>query len=670
MEILFDLLIVYVLALVVIFVCHRLGIPPLVGFILTGVLAGPQVIGLIRAVHEVETLAEIGVILLLFTIGIEFSFANLLHTRRSVLIGGPIQVGLTCLGSFVLAWRSGLGMNESVFIGFLMSLSSTAIVLKILQSRAEVETPHGSTSLGVLIFQDIIIVPMMLFIPFLAGAGGDEVGQKFFGLLLQGFLVVGVVVVSAKWVVPQVLYQITRTRDREIFLLAVLVLCFVVAWGTAKAGLSLALGAFLAGLILSETEYSHQALGSILPFRDIFSSIFFISIGMLLNVEFLFQKPGTIILVTALVLAAKALIAGGAAIMLGFPLRTGILVGLTLCQVGEFSFVLAKAGVSQNLLSGDNYQLFLDVSVLTMALTPFIMASAPRLAEKMSRLPLPSRLQSGSLLRQPPHEAGKRDHLLIVGFGVTGRNLARAAQAGGIPYVIIEMNPETVRAERQKGEPIYFGDATNPEVLQHAHLREARIVVVAINDPAATRRVTELIRKTNPTLYLIVRTRYLAELSALYQLGADEVIPEEFETSVEIFTRVLRKYLLPKDEIERFVQEVRAEGYRMLRTPPREGATMADLRPLLKDMEITALRLAKGAPLAGKTLAQMELRKKYGLTVLALRRDGELVFNPDPDLELAAGDLLIVLGSPQRLAGTGFLFTGTAADAPEDQQPA
>lgn len=658
--IVFDLLIVYALAIGVIFVCHRLGIPPLVGFILTGVLSGPQVLGLIRAVHEVETLAEIGVILLLFTIGIEFSFANLLQLRRSVLIGGSLQVAATVFLFSLLARHAGLGVGQSVFVGFLVSLSSTAIVLKVLQNKAEVETPHGNTSLGVLIFQDLIIVPMMLFTPFLAGVGGNALGGTFLNFLLKGLLVVVSVIVAAKWVVPQVLYQITRTRDREIFLLAVLVLCFVVAWATAAAGLSLALGAFLAGLILSETEYSHQALGNILPFRDTFASIFFISIGMLLNVDFLFQEPLTIVLLTVLVLAVKALIAGGAALALGFPLRTAILVGLTLCQVGEFSFVLSKAGVAHGLLSDHNYQLFLDVSVLTMAVTPFVIALAPRVAEAAMRLPLPPRLKTGSFLPVAPDTEQKQDHLVIVGYGVTGRNVSRAARIAGIPYVIMEMNPETVRHERAQGEPIYFGDATNPEILNHANIQAARIIVVAINDPAATRRITEMARKLNPTVYIIVRTRYLAELKALFELGADEVIPEEFETSVEIFARVLRKYLIPKSDIEKFVQEIRAGSYRMLRGLPKDFESLADLGYYLKDVEISTVRLEPGAPLAGKTLAATELRKKYGITVLAVRRDGELLFNPEPDMVLRAQDVLIVLGAPEKLAASGFLFAAEA----------
>ncbi len=661
--ILYDLIIVYGLAIGVIFVCHKLGIPPLVGFILTGVLSGPQALGLIKAVHEVEVLAEIGVVLLLFTIGIEFSFAKLLQLRRTVLIGGPVQVALTGLFFFLLSWNLGHSPGGAIFVGFLMSLSSTAIVLKVLQSRAEVDTPHGNTTLGILIFQDMIVVPMMLFTPLVAGVGGS-LASSFLGLLLKGGLIILLVFFSAKWVVPQLLYLVARTRDREIFLLTVLVLCFVVAWATASAGLSLALGAFLAGLILSETEYSHQALGNLLPFRDTFSSIFFISIGMLLDLHFLLEAPVRIALSALVVLGVKAVVAGGAALLLGFPLRTTILVGLAICQVGEFSFVMSKSGLAYGLLSQSHYQLFLDVSVLTMAVTPFIMAAAPWVAEAAPRWPVPLRWKTGSVLPVAPAGAGPQDHLVIVGFGVTGRNVARAAQVGGIPYVIVEMNPETVRSERQKGETIYFGDATNPEILKLAQIDRARIVMLAINDPAATQRITELARKLNGQVYIIVRTRYLTELPPLYKLGADEVIPEEFETSMEIFTRVLRKYLVPKEEIEKFVLEVRADNYRMLRRLPAGLETLSDLKHYLQDIEICTFRLGRKAPVAGKSLAQVEMRKKYGVTVLAIRRDSQLFFNPEPDLRLKADDLLIVLGTPEKIATNSFLFKD-----PEEGRP-
>ena len=655
LPILTDLVIIFGLSIAVLFVCHQLRVPVTVGFILTGILVGPHLLGLVKAINEVEILAEIGVILLLFTIGVEFSLANLLQIRQSVLVAGPIQVAATCLAGLFLALQAGKGMGEAVFIGFLVSLSSTAIVLKLLQERAEVDTPHGRTSLGILIFQDIIIVPMMLFVPFLAGASAN-IGAAFLILLAKGVIIIALVIVSAKWVVPNVLYQIARTGNRELFLLSIVLICMAVAWLTAQTGLSLALGAFLAGLIVSETEYSHQALGNILPFRDVFASFFFISIGMLLDVDFLLKNPGIIALLTLGVLLVKAILAGSATLFLKFPLRTAVLVGLSLCQVGEFSFILSKVGQSQGLFSGDSYQLFLDVTIITMVATPLMMALSPRAADFILRWPLPQRLKLGAHLSEEIDKSTPGDHLIIVGYGVNGRNLARAAKTGGIPYVIIEMNPETVRRERKSGEPIFYGDATQEEILKHANIQKARIIVVVINDPAATRRIVNLARSLNPRAYIIVRTRYLQELHSLFELGADDVVPEEFETSVEIFTLVLRKYLVAKEEIERFVTQVRADGYLVLRGISRELDSWRDGIGHLHDFEITTFRLGEQAPLAGKSLAQVELRKKYGVTVLAIRRDSQMLPNPEPGMQLLAGDLLIVMGTPDNLRNSNWLF--------------
>jgi len=654
-----DLLIVLGLAIGVLFVCYHLKVPAVIGFIVTGVLAGPQTLGLVKVVHEVEILAEIGVVLLLFTIGVEFSYANLLTVRKTVLLGGPLQVVGTGVVGLAMGHLAGRPLGEAVFIGFLLSLSSTAIVLKLLQERAEVDSPQGRTSLGILIFQDLAIVPMMLCIPLLAGQT-ENVGASLLGMGIKASLIILLVVASAKWIVPQVMYQIARTRSRELFLLGVVVGCFAVAWLTATAGLSLALGAFLAGLIISETEYSHQALGNVLPFRDIFASFFFISIGMLLDVNYLLAQPGVVALVTLGALAVKALLATGTVLLLGLPLRTAILAGLALSQVGEFSFILAKAGVSQGLLAAETYQLFLDATVLTMALTPVIMAVAPRLAELSWRLPLPLRIKTGSLLVEAQAEVKQSDHLIIIGFGVNGRNLARAAKASGIPYVIIEMNPDTVKTERLQGEPIYYGDATQEEILHHAHIGEARIVVVAINDPAATRRITAVARQLHPKVALIVRTRYLQEVQALYELGADHVIPEEFETSVEIFTLVLKKFLISREEIERFIQEVRANCYVIFRGGSEDMAPFRDLPHQLQDIEISTIRLLDQAPLVGKSLAEMELRKKFGVTVLAVRRGSRTQTNPAPDMRLEGGDLLVVMGTPAALSGATELFTASA----------
>ena len=644
-----DIVIIFGLAIGVLLICHRLRVPAVVGFLLTGVFVGPYGFGLVKAVHEVEILAEIGIVLLLFTIGIEFSFERILEIRKSVLMGGLFQVLLTFSATFLITRWFGQAFGEAVFFGFLVALSSTAIVLKIIQERAEVDSPYGRATLGILIFQDIIIVPMILLTPLLAGATGS-LSESVLLLLAKGIGIILLVIVSTKWIVPKVLYQIARTRNQEVFLLSVVVICLGVAWLTSKAGLSLALGAFLAGLIISESEYSHQALGNILPFRDVFISFFFVSIGMLLNVDFLIQQPGTILLIALGVLVLKSVIACFVAVLLGLPFRTSILVGLALSQVGEFSFILSRTGVEHGLLAGNVYQMFLAVSVLTMAATPFIISLAPRAADMVLRLPLPERLRTGLYPVTEVEIEVKKDHLIIIGFGVNGRNVARAARLSGIPYAVIEMNPKTVREEQAKSEPIYYGDSTHEVVLQQANIKDARIVVAAINDPTSTRRITEIVRRLNPGAHLIVRSRYLQEMRPLYELGADEVIPEEFETSVEIFTRVLAKYLVPRDEIEALVAEIRSDGYEMFRSLGKVMPSFSDLSLQIPDVEISTLRVVEGSPLDGRSLAEMELRKRFGVTVVAIRRNSDIFPNPNVNMSFRSNDVLFVLGPPDRVA--------------------
>jgi CPA2 family monovalent cation:H+ antiporter-2 len=664
MPLLQEIVIIFGLSILVLFAFSRLRIPAVVGFLLTGLLAGPYGLGLVKAVHEVELLADVGVVLLLFTVGMEFSLDALLRIKKSVLVGGSLQVLLTILVAFAHAsLHAGRTFGESLFIGFLVSLSSTAIVLKILQDRAEIDSPHGQTSLAILIFQDLIVIPMMLFTPLLAGRGGES-GLSLLLLLAKGAGVILLVILMARWILPRLLYQIARTRSRELFLLSVVVLCFAIAWLTSSVGLSLALGAFLAGLILSESEYSYQALGSILPFRDVFSSFFFVSVGMLLDFRFLLDHLPGILAAVLLILTLKTLTAGCATLALGFPIRIALPVGLALAQVGEFSFILARSGVRQGFLAGDVYQVFLAVSVLTMAVTPFLIIAAPAVTDSVMRFPMPERLKSGPYPSETKSKANRNDHLVIIGFGVNGRNLSRAASVAGIPHVIVEMNPETVRQEEKTGKPIFYGDATQETVLHHAGVETARVVVVAISDAAATRRVVETVKRMNPKVEVIARTRFLREMKPLYDLGADEVVPEEFETSVEIFARVLRKYLIPRDEIEELISEVRSDGYQMFRTPSRDSLSLSDLTLNLPDIEISTLRVGDGSTADGKSLAQIELRKKHGVSILAIRRGQRVISNPDADARLLAKDVVIALGTPDRIALALGLF-----QAPEEGKP-
>ena len=660
---LYDICIIFGLSIGVLLICHRLSVPSIVGFLLTGLIAGPHGLGLIQADREVEILAEIGVILLLFTIGIEFSLRNLLQIRRAVLLGGSLQVGLTLIAAFAVARQFGQATNESLFMGCLAAVSSTAIVMKLLQERDDTRTPQGRTALAILIFQDIAIVPMILITPILAGETSD-MSRALILLLAKGVVMIAVVFVGAKYVVPLILSQVLRTRSREVFLLSVLSICLAVVWLTSRFGVSLALGAFLAGLIVSESESSHDALGHISPFRDVFTSFFFVSVGMLLDFHVLFQKPLLIAGLTIGVLVAKSIIAGGVTSMLGYPLRTAILAGLTLSQVGEFAFILSKSGIEHGLLSEANYKLFLAVSVVTMAATPFIISAAPQVVNGILRLPLPRRLVSGLSSIASRQDVEQTNHVIIIGFGVNGRNVAKAARAANIPYVIVEMNPETVRTERANGERIFYGDAIHDAVLHHANIKAARVVVVVISDDAASRRIVAAAHALNPTAHIIARTRHLAEVEPLYRVGANEVIPEEFETSVEIFTRVLMEYLIPHDQIEQFIAEVRADGYKMFRTLPKDAPPVSDLKVHFPDLEISVLWVDPKSPFVGKSLAEIALRGTYEVTVLAVRRDEQILANPHGQLRIEFDDEVYLLGNPEKIAQVADLF-----DNPEGQNP-
>jgi CPA2 family monovalent cation:H+ antiporter-2 len=657
MPLLNDILIIFALSVVALLLCSRFHVPSIVGFILAGVLAGPHGLGLVSSIHEVDTLAEIGVMLLLFTIGVEFSLRRLLEIKRLILWGGGAQMVLTILVCYAAARWLGRSPREAVFWGFLFSMSSTAIVLKLLQEKAEIDSPHGRAVLAILIFQDLMVVPMILLIPFLAGQPGGH-HESLLLLAARGAAIFVFVIASAKWIVPYLLYQTARTRSREIFLLAIILVCLSAAWLTYHAGLSLALGAFLAGLIISESEYNHQTLGNIIPFRDVFTSFFFISIGMLFDLGLIFSRPILMAAAVVGIIAGKAALTGAAALILRLPLKSAALIGLALAQVGEFSFICSRLGLEKGLIDAGSYQWFLSLAVLSMGLTPVLISFSEPLSELALRLPLPARLKNGAGPPGPLLPAPMKQHLVIIGYGLNGKNLARAARSAGIPYVIIEMNPETVKAQQARGEPIYYGDAAQEAVLASVNFRDAKIAAIAINDPAATRGIVAACLGLNPRIHLIVRTRYVQEIEPLKKLGAHEVIPEEFETSIEIFARVLAQYLVPRNEIEKLVGLARSEGYEMLRSLSPRAKTGFDLAAELPDMEVSFFRIPADSSIAGKTLGDLELRKKHGVTALAIRSKDKVETNPSGDTSLCPDDVLFLFGSPGQIAAATELILG------------
>lgn len=648
-----DVVILLGLSVLVILLFNYLKLPNVLGLLLTGIIVGPHGLSLIHAVHEVEILAEIGVVLLLFVIGLEFSLQSLMAIKKVVAVAGSVQVLGTVAIATAIFVAIDFPVNQAVFLGFLFSLSSTAIVLKLLQDKAEIDSPHGKISLAVLIYQDVIVVLFMLLTPILAGKG-DNVAQAVFLMLGKSAVVIVLVVLGARYVVPELLYRVARTQSKDLFIITIVVLCFSVAYLTFSMGLSLALGAFMAGLVISESEYSHQATSNILPFRELFTSFFFVSIGMLLDVSFLFSHLHWVVLFTLLVAVLKAIIAGLAALVLRYPPRTVIMVGLSLFQVGEFAFILSAVGMQNELLNTDLYQYFLCISIATMSITPFVFMYAEQLVSTVYRIPVPGAVKrrvTGTDWRsetKPDDTSYLKDHIVIIGYGLNGRNVALAAKHAQIPYAILELNPDTVLLEKANGEHIYYGDGSSMEALNHVHVELARVVVVAISDPVATKQAIATIRSITQTPHIIIRTRFVHEMNENLKLGANDVIPEEFETSIEIFTRVLNKYFVPQAEIEHFTHEIRKGNYQMFRPM---HSTVAGGMPLhIPEVKIVCIKVSgNNKDVVGHKIGDAGIRQKYQVNIVAIEQNGEYVTHIHPDITIQRGDRVYVIGKPDQV---------------------
>lgn len=647
-EFLKSLVIVLGVSALVVFLLHRLKIPSIVGFLIAGTIIGPYGIGLVKDTHSVEILAEIGVVLLLFTIGIEFSMERLIRMKKAVLGGGGIQVALTIGLSAAAVYTVTGHTGTSLFAGFLVALSSTAIVLKMLADSGETDSPHGRMMMGILIFQDLCVVPLMLLIPALSGNGISI--TTIFIKMIKAAAIIAAVLLSARWMVPGILRQVVGTRSRELFITTIIFLCLGIALLTSKFGLSLALGAFLAGLIISESEYAHQAISDILPFKDSFIGMFFVSVGMLMDIGYMSDNCLKIAAAVALIFGLKIITGIISALSIGSPLRTSIHAGLGIAQIGEFSFVLAVAGKASGIITGEFYQVFLSSSVVTMIMTPFVLKSAPFVSGWITSRHLLKRI--ASLKRVSEGEGFPRrrhGHVIIIGFGLNGRNLAKILKEAEIPYVVLEMNSDTVRDMKKRGEPIYYGDGTSKEILHKLSIEKARLLVVAISDPASTRRIVSIARHENPDIYIIVRTRYLVEVDELRELGADEVIPEEFETSIEIFSRVLHRYNFPKNVIMDMIDKIRIDGYTALRGMELPKRHLFEKCEWLPEIEIDSFKVLENSQLIGKSIAELQIRKKTGATIVAVRRGPEVFTNPEPDFRFKGGDIILFTGDRESM---------------------
>jgi CPA2 family monovalent cation:H+ antiporter-2 len=647
-----ELVVAYGVGALVVLVLLRFRVPTVVGFLVAGVLLGPHGLRLVRDVASVQGLADIGVVILLFTIGVEMSLGRLLRMGSTLLVACGLQIALTTAGVALPVGLAGTSVAPALVFGLLVAASSTTLVLRVLGDRGEADAPQGRVATGVSILQDLAVVPIMIFLPML---GGTQTGVAQTSLAIGKALAVLVAtVVLARYVVPRLLEAVVETRNRELFALAVIFLCLGTAWGASVAGLSLALGAFLGGLVVSESPYSQQVLGELRPIRDALAGLFFIGVGMLLDLSVAASAPFAVLGTLVAVVVGKALLATVAILVAGYGVRTAVLAGVALSQVGEFSFVLAREAGALGLLDAAGEQRFLAVAVLSMAATPFVYRLAGPLADRAVQ-------GLGGLLRarvsvEHGDAAEKRDHVIVVGFGLTGRHVARALGDHGIDYVAIEMNPETVRQERARGVTILYGDAGHPQILEQAGARHAKMVVVAISDFPGTKRVVATSKQLRPDLPIVVRARYLREVADFQALGADEVVPDELETSVEIFARVLKAYDLPAEAIERTVQAIRADTFAQVRsTAARAGLTPSRAKGVA-GVDLEAHVVGPGAPCAGRTLSDLALRARYGVTVVSLRRGDGVVTSPGPATRLEVADVVVVLGAPDRLAAIAAIF--------------
>jgi len=619
---------------------RRIGFPPIVVYLLAGVLSGPGMLGLVEHSQSIDALAEIGVALLLFGVGIEFSLEKLRSMVGFLVIGGGVQVVASVAATAAIMLAIGTPGPAATVSGFLVALSSTALVFKMLDGRGELDAPSGQAAAGVLLFQDLALVPMMLLLPVLAGPG-DSAAAAAAAALLRAVVALAGIVALARFVLPRTLEFTAHARLPELFPSVALLAAFGTALAASSLGLSLPLGAFLAGLALSGTPYAHQVFAELLPLRDAFVAVFFTSIGALLDPAALTGHWGLVaVLAGAVVLKG---VISGAVIGVGWrSARMGVLGGCALAQIGEFSFVLSRQAVELGILSHTLEQAFLGAAVLTMAATPFVYFIGRRLAL----------LNPGKRVRTAIPDA----HVVIVGYDVTGQAVARVLGSTSIPFVVLDMDPARVRAGVAEGLPVRFGDGSRRGALDGAGIESARAVVVAVNDALASRRITALASQLNGKACILVRAHRVEEIAELERLGATEVIPAEFEASIEIFVRLLQRLGVPRHVAR--VQEgiIRLGNYHSLRGAPTTYEMMSDIERLIGGGIIESAEVMKGSEADGRTLAELDLRGRTGAVVLTMIRDEKPVSNPDDSLRLLAGDRLVVYGPHAAIASAIEMF--------------
>lgn len=650
-----DIILVVLAGLVGGLVAHLLKQPLLVGYILAGVLIGPHTAGpTVGEIHDIELLAEIGVALLLFALGLELSLKDLRVVRKISLIGGPIQIALTMAFGYGVA-RTFLGWEtqHAIWFGAMISLSSTMVVLKTLVANGVTGTLASRVMIALLVVQDLAVAPLLIGLPKL---NDPENLVADLGLAaLQGAAFLAAMILVGTRVIPTILKRIASWDSRELFLVSVVALGIGVGYGTYLFGLSFAFGAFVAGMVLSESEFSHQALSDIVPLRDVFGLLFFASAGMLFDPAYLVENLGIVSATVALVIAGKALIFGGLARAFGYGNMAPWIIAMGLAQVGEFAFVLARTGMQTGAISTDVYSLTLTVTLATMVASPALSRLAPVLYRRWRRLvPQESPLETFNL----PNE-GLRQHVVVVGYGRTGRSAVQVMRNTGLPFVIIELNNEKAQALRREKLPVIWGDSSREEILEAAGVGEARLLLITVPAEVTIRLTVQQARRLQPDLHVVARALYPEHLVELRRLGVYEAVQPEFEAGLEMVRQVLSHFAYSPSDVHRFSDAVRRDLYEPLRgqdlsDPCRD--VLADIRRAGDSLEIDWLTVPSDAAAVGSTIRRLALRTRSGALVVAAVRDGEIHANPGPEYEIAAGDMLALLGDLRQRAEASSLL--------------
>lgn len=632
-----NMSIILITAVIVLLIFNKLKLPTMIGLFITGIVLGHA----INDTTLISSLSELGVIFLLFIIGLEFSAEKFSAIRHYALIGGILQVVLTSVLIAVLGLAIGLKVNSAIFFGFLVAFSSTAIVMKVMQKKHITHSAQGRVTLGILIFQDIAVIIVILITPLLAGHSLEF--NSLPALLIKVAGLAFLIFVGARWFIPLALRDAARTKNRDLFLLLTLFICMGTTFATSLIGIGPELGAFIAGLLISNTEYSHQTLGYIQPFQDVFMSLFFISIGLMVNLHLFLYNIVAIVSLTAAILAINftaTLITGMA---LKLPTKVSISIAILLSQIGEFSFVLAKEGMKYGLMTNQFFSIFLGVSILTMSSTPFLEKLTPKIVQAFSRIDY---FKVDSELKTLPEELEDaqdiEDHVILVGMGINGKQMAKACSEFHIPYRIVDMNPTIVENQQALGIPIIYGKASNESVLKELNITSAQCIVISASTYDETLKTIDTARRLNPDIHIIVRTQYLKNIDEVIEAGADEVIPKEFETSIMMFTRIMDYYNKDVDEITDAINDLRSDNYNAFRTVSSEDIS-AYLNYKYTDLEIDSLRVSENAHLDEFPF------EEHRLKVTGVVRGEDTFIEVRPDFKFLEDDLILFIGHRENI---------------------